>query len=434
MYRVGGLLVLSVGVLSGCTTSEILVAHAIDLAHAPETVAEEELLDVGIVVFDPGVPDGEIDREVLEELRDEGVFVHIRRAESVYMAVQLRDTMQRSGHWGTVWVTPEESLAADVSVSAAIMQSDGDIVRVDVTAVDATGRTWIDEPYELEAPAGVYNHQRYPNLDPYQDLFNSIANDLAAARAQLPATQARQIRTVAALRYAGALSPAAFEGYVAASRSGTYESVRLPAADDPMFGRTQRVRQREQLLLETLNPHYEHFTSEMAQSYDSWRAYAREESVAIRELRRSARWRKALGIAATVASVASMMRGGADYNSFSSRAVRDSMMFLGTGMLEMSAVHTQGRRLHAAALEELSASFDDEAEPLVVEIAGAQHRLTGTAEVQYAEWRELLRQLFMDETGLAGDVEVYPEADVQLQRPTEQDPQPEYIPTIDAHR
>ena len=415
MYRVGGLLILSFGVLSGCTTSEILVAHAIELAHAPETAAEEELLDVGIVVFDPGVPDGEIDREVLEELRDEGVFVHIRRTESVYMAVQLRDTMQQSGHWGTVWVTPEESMAADLGVTATILHSDGDLVRVDVKAVDATGRTWIDKPYELEAPAGVYNRQRYPNLDPYQDLFNSIANDLAAARAHLPAAQARQIRTVAALRYAGALSPAAFDGYVAASRNGTYAPARLPAADDPMFERTLRVRQREQLLLETLNPHYEHFKSEVASSYSSWRAASREESFAIRELTRSARWRKALGIAATVASVASMMRGGSDYNSFSSRMVRDSMMLMGTGMLEMSAVHAQGRRLHAETLEELSESFDDEAEPLVVEIAGVQHRLTGTAEVQYAEWRELLRQLFIDETGPApATIEIYPEAEVPL--------------------
>ena len=410
MYRIGGLLILSVGVLSGCTTSEVLVAHAIDLVEAPATLPEEQLLDVGIVVFDPGVPDGDIDRETLEQLRDDGTFVHIRRAESVYLAVRLRDTLQRSGHWGSVWVTPESSMAADLRVSARIVHSDGDLVRVDVTAADATGRTWVDKPYELEAPAGAYNRQRYPNLDPYQDLFDSVANDLAAVRARMPAPEARRIRTVGALRYAGDLNPAAFEGYLAASRGGIYEPVRLPAADDPMLRRTQLVRQRERLLFETLNGHYDHFAAEVTRSYGSWREAAREESVAIRELTRSMRWRKALGIAATVASIASMMHGG-DYNSLSSRMARDGLMLMGTGMLEMSAVHSQGRRLHAEALEELSESFDDEAEPLVVEVAGIQHRLAGTAEVQYAEWRALLRQLFIEETGSApGDIEIYPEA------------------------
>src|SRR5690606_14067450 len=107
---------------------------------------------------------------------------HIRRMESIYMAVELQKTLQNSGHWGAVWVMPEPSNAADVNVTAQILHSDGDIVRVRAKAVDATGRVWINDVYELETPAGVYNRQRYPNLDPYQDVFNMIANDLAVDR------------------------------------------------------------------------------------------------------------------------------------------------------------------------------------------------------------------------------------------------------------
>ena len=64
------------------------------------------MLDVGIVVFDPGVPAGEIDIELLEELIEQGTFVQIRRSESLFFSVQLRDTLRRSDQWGSVWITP----------------------------------------------------------------------------------------------------------------------------------------------------------------------------------------------------------------------------------------------------------------------------------------------------------------------------------------
>lgn len=394
--------------LSGCTTSEVFIAHAVPLDAASVEIPEAQLLDVGITVFDPGVPEGEVDKELLEELLREGTFVSIRRAESLYMAVQLRETMQRSGHWGTVWVTPEASPAADLNVTAEILHSDGDIVELRVKAQDATGRVWLDEPYELETAAGAYNRQRYPELDPYQDIFNSIANDLADARARLSAEDARGIRTLAELRYAGELTPEAFGDYVVEDRDGTYEIARLPAVDDPMFNRTQRIRQRERLFFETLNQHYATFSREAAQSYDGWREYAREESIAIRELTRSSRWRTGMGIATILASV--VYGSNSNNDSFSDRVIRDAMMYVGMDMIRTSAVRRQEKRLHTETLEELSESFNDEVEPLVVEIQGTQHRLTGTAQAQYAEWRDLLQELFISETGFAPeDLDIYME-------------------------
>ena len=77
------------------------------LSTAKEAIAEEELLDVGIVLFDSGVPEGEVSKEVLEELIRDGTFVQIRRSESVYMSVLLRQTLQKTGNWGSVWIAPE---------------------------------------------------------------------------------------------------------------------------------------------------------------------------------------------------------------------------------------------------------------------------------------------------------------------------------------
>jgi hypothetical protein len=57
-------------------------------------------------------------------------------------------------------------------------------------------------------------------------------------------------------------------------------------------------------------------------------------------------------------------------------------------------------KMHTATLREFAGSFQADAEPLVVEIEGRTLRLTGTAEEQYAEWRRLLHELYVEDTGL----------------------------------
>jgi hypothetical protein len=424
MRRVG-LLLLAAWWLGACTSSEIVVAHSVPLTTASQTLAEEDLLDVGIVLFDSGVPEGEVAKEVLEELIREGTFVQIRRSESVYMSVLLRNTLQKTGSWGSVWIAPEQTSAADITVAGKILRSDGDRLQLMVTATDSTGRVWIDEElYEMETAAGAFNRQRYPELDPYQDAFNSIANDLALAAEELSSKDRGEIRTVTGVRYAADVSPEAYNGYVATDRDGRYVLNRLPAVDDPMFDRTQRVRQRERLFLETLDQHYAQFSAEAMKPYDSWREYAREEAISIRELTKSARWRTGMGIATIVASI---VYGQSSDGSFSERLVRDALMYVGVDMIRASQVRKQEKRIHTETLEELSSSFDDDLEPMVVEIQGTQHRLTGTAEAQYDEWRSLLRQVFISESGFVPeDVAIYTEPEPEA--PVELPPVPE-VPT-----
>lgn len=415
--------------LAACSSSEVVVAHSVPLSTANEAVAEEELLDVSIVLFDSGVPEGEVPREVLEELIAEGTFVHIRRSESVYMSVLLRSTLQKTGSWGSVWISPRPTTAADVNVAGKILQSDGDQLRLVVTATDSTGRVWLDEEsYEMETAAGAFNRQRYPELDPYQDVFNAIANDLAAAQRELTAKDRRDLRTLTALRYAADVSPDAFSGYVVADeRKGLYTLNRLPADGDPMFDRTQRVRQRERLFLDTLDQHYAQFSTEAMAPYDSWREYTREEAIAVREITKSARWRTGLGIAAIVASIA---YGSNSDGQFSDRMLRDALMYVGVDMIRASQVRKQEKRLHTETLEELAQDFDDGIKPMVIEIQGTQHRLTGTADAQYDEWRQLLRQVFINESGFVPeDVAIYAEPDPEP--PMELPPVPE-LPAADA--
>jgi hypothetical protein len=250
-------------------------------------------------------------------------------------------------------------------------------------------------------------------------MFNEIANDLAAFRTTLNEDETIRLREIAALRYAEELSPEAFTGYVTEERDGSFTLARLPAVDDPQFNRTQRARQRERVFFDTLDSHYMNFARDASDPYDSWRQYSREETIQVREITRSARFRTGMGIASILASF--VYGNNSSNDGFSDRVIRDTMMYIGMDMLRTSASRRQEKRIHVETLEELSASFDDEVEPLVVEVAGTQRRLTGTAEVQYEEWKELLRELYITETGFEADeVEIFVEEPEALSAPAEE--------------
>jgi hypothetical protein len=399
MRRVPLAFVAGLSLIAGCTSTEVLVAHSVPLEKSTTEIAEAQLLDVGVAVFDSGVPEGEVDKDVLEHLIKEGTFVQIRRSEAIYMAVLLRDTLQKSANWGTVWVTPKDSSAADLSVDGKILHSDGDYFQLHVKAVDATGRVWVDKSYQMSTAAGAFNRQRYPDLDPYQDVFNEISNDLAKARTALSAKDTQTVRTVAGLRYAADLSPDAFNGYVVDNK-GQYKINRLPADGDPMYDRTEQVRQRERLFLDTIDQHYDQFYKDASTPYNGWRENAREEAIEIKEVTKSAHWRTGMGIASIVASV---VYGSSHGNEFTERMLRDAVLYIGVDMLRTSQVRKQERQIHQQQLEELNGTFDDSIKPVVVAIQGTEHRLTGTADAQYQEWRDLLRQIFIDESGFVPD-------------------------------
>jgi hypothetical protein len=102
-------------------------------------------------------------------------------------------------------------------------------------------------------------------------------------------------------------------------------------------------------------------------------------------------------------------------------------MYVGVDMIRASQLRKQEKRLHTETLEELSESFDDNIKPMVVEIQGTQHRLTGTADAQYDEWRDLLRRTFVTESGFVPEeVAIYTEP--ALEAPLELPPVPELVP------
>lgn len=391
------LLVMLLLVLSaGCTT---LGTHRDVSGHVPvnkavSEIPESQLLDVWIEIFDPGVLPTDPEDAA-------GLSLDIREAEARYLPEQLRTTMEKTGYWGAVRMVPRGTEGSELLVSGTILVSDGAQLELAISAQDATGRQWFNGVYEAEVPALVYQSTRTRG-EPFQSLYNAIANDLAKFRSSLTAADITTIRRVAELRFAADLAPEAFAGYLERSEPENYRITRLPANDDAMYRRVQAIRERDFLLIDTLNGHFDNFYREMDNPYTEWRRARSEEAAALREIEKDALKRKLIGVAAIAGAIA-IEASGKGNNAVGS-VMRDAMVLGGVYAIKTGFDKDSETEIHRDAIEELGESFASEAQPLVVEVEGETHELTGSAEVQYTRWRGLLKQIYTMETGLPGAV------------------------------
>jgi len=362
-------------------------------------LSETELLDVGIVTFDTGVEAEDADAAAQAD-PEEYVSVDIREGESRYIPVHLKNTMQRTGHWGAVRVVPAPTEAVDVQVTGKIRESDGETLELAIEAYDATGRQWFSHVYEASKEADEYGTYRRGDEDPFQDLYNTVANDLAKYKASLDSKAIENIRRVSELRFAAWIAPDVFQPYLREDEEGIWHALRLPAADDPMLRRVNRIREREYLLIDTLTSHYDVFYAGMWDPYVGWRASRSEEMESLRDVEREALTRQLLGGALIAGAIALDILGGGN-NTASLRNV----MLVGGAWSIKSGIDKSGQaEIHEDAIRELGVSFESEVKPMVVEVEGETVELTGSAEVQYAKWRTLLEHIYFTETGLGGVV------------------------------
>jgi hypothetical protein len=377
--------------IQGCSTLRPSpgVDGATHLERPQTELAEEQLLDVWIELFDPGeLPDDADDAM--------GLSLEIREAEARYLAEQLRETMESTGYWGAVRLVPRDTAGSELLVRGTIVASDGEQLALQVSASDATGREWFRRDYQGEAADPGHRRGPLQGVDPFQSLYNRIANDLAEYRGRLGAFEITEIRRVAELRFAADLAPDAFDGYLDET-GGRYRVLRLPAEDDPMYRRVRAIRERDQLLIDTLNGHFGNFARQMEFPYAEWRSARSEEAASLRRIEREAMQRKVLGAAAIIGAIAIEAAGNGRYNT---GVLRDVLVLGGAYSIKTGIDKSSETGIHREAIIELDESFSSEAGPMVVEVDGETHELTGSAETQYAKWRALLKDIYASETGL----------------------------------
>jgi hypothetical protein len=391
-----GVLGLCALLATGCVTHETRPQQRVNAVRAAQEIPEAQLLDVGVHIFDANVPEDEKAREKAR------VFAEVRRAEARYVPMQLRNTLEGTGHWGQVRVVPSTADALDVRVSGRILESTGMKLKLDISVSDAAGRQWFSKVYDQEADTRSYREIQAGKAvsearDPFQNLYSTIANDMLAYRQQLAAADVESIRSVSELRFASDLAPYAFTSYLSKDKKGQYQVIRLPAQDDPLLTRMERIRERDYALLDTVNEHYAVFGENMAEPYSNWRRYSHDELEAEDDAKRSALTRKLLGAAAIIGGIVA----GTESGSYAGQAAATAAVVGGVYAVKSGFDKGAEVKMHSESLKQLGESFEAEIQPVVVELEGRTLQLTGTAEEQYREWRRLLKELYENETGLS---------------------------------
>jgi hypothetical protein len=376
--------------VAGCVSETIRVVDMTPPDQFERIQAENELLDIGIAIFDPNVP------ESYDEQVEQLILPDIRRAEANYMPYFTKNLLQSTGNWGAVRVVPRPTHAVDVSVTGKILHSDGESMEIEFQVVDATGTHWLNKKYTGLASKYAYDDGIPPDIDPFQSIYKSFANDLLDFRRNLSAEEIQIIRATAEMKFARDFAPDAFSDHIAEEKNGIFELRRLPTEDDPMLVRVRKVREREYLFIDTLDEYFENYHREMYPVYQSWRSATYGEAIALKQLKAQKRAKTIGGVAAIVGGVAALTESNDPYiNTSGIVGVMSGAMLLKSALSKNAEAS-----IHAEVLQEVGIAAEAEIMPHTIELENQSIRLQGTVEEQYEELRGILRDIYFADLDL----------------------------------
>ncbi len=295
------------------------------------------------------------------------IYDQINDVETRYLPTVLRNTLIESGHWGAVKVGPVPDISAELQVTGRILESTALVLTLHVEARDSRGVAWINRDYSAPAHTATYEQDRSMRVDPFQPLYNQIANDIYRARNGLQPAEAATVVRAALLRYANALAPAAFGGYLEVDAKGIVEVTRLPAEDDVMYVRVKKIREAEYNFTDAMDEQFSQFFARLQTVYPYWQRYS-YELIAYNDR-----------IKATGSASDNQEKPGSW--EATEQVYRTFKEF----------------KMNEDEMRELASSFKSEAHATVAELEGSIIELNGPLEEQYGRWREILRALYEQE-------------------------------------
>jgi len=372
--------------LTSCATTEIVTTTSEPAMVAQVPIEDALRLDVMILPFDPNL-------ERIETVdSDIPISAEVRRAESRYQAYHLKETLEQTGNWGVVRVIPSPTNFQPLLVQAKILASDGENLRLFVKATDAAGSVWINKEYSDSASKYAYQSVRE---DPFQDIYNQVANDLLKAHQARNASSIINIQNVARLKFAADLSPESVSNYLQTDRRGRVTVTQLPAENDLVMQRVGRLRDQENLFVDTMDDYYLNFYRNVKPSYDEWRYATYDEAVRLRQMQKQARNRLLAG----AALIAGGVYAGSQSETWAGDAAAAGAVVGGIGAVKSGMDRYKQAEIHEQALAELTQSLGMEIEPNVLQIEGQSIELEGTLDAQYGQWRRILKEIYAADQG-----------------------------------
>ena len=378
-----------VSILNSCATHTVKTTSYTPVIQDSQNISEDFLLDVGVAIFDPGIDELDDDQEQVTNHQ-------VRLAESRYAPYLLSETLQRSANWGIVRLMPNTNSPMDVFINGVILESNGELMGMRVEVSDSTGRHWYTKEYDQAISQFSYDSSQRQQNDPFQILYNNIANDLLAWRKDnLEEAEITEIRTISEMLFAKRFSSEVFDGYLSQDRNGVYQITSLPADNDPLLQRIRDIRERDFMFIDTVQDYYATYVRQMRLPYDSWREQSYHETIELRELEASAKRRFIAGAAAVVGGLAAATQG----SNYGTQVGGAFGVGAGAYLIRSGFDKRAEARMHMEALEELGQSLESEVAPQVINLEDRTITLTGSVEEQYEQWREILADLYAVEVG-----------------------------------
>jgi len=324
---------------------------------------------------------------------EDTVFPEVRYAEAIYFSNQLAKTMEKSGAWGAIRVTPNTDIVMDVYVTGTILQSDGETLDLKILVRDTSGLEWFERRYEQTVGKYAYD-RRLKNLgDPFQNVFTRIANDVLSFRESLSDEKAMELRQISELRFAQDFSPEAFQDHISEDKKGILTIERLPAEDDSILQRIHRIRERDYLYVDTMQDYYDSFSQTMHLPYQDFRRASYDSVVKARQLNQQGKKRIIAGIGAILAGIYGRYKG----DSRISRDAGTATAAVGGYVIKSGLEKKQEAAAQTEAIAEMGSSLEAEIAPQVIELEDRTVTLAGNVEAQYQQWKELLHRIYEQE-------------------------------------
>ena len=324
---------------------------------------------------------------------DDTVFPEVRYAEAIYFSNQLAKILEKSGAWGAIRVTPTADVVMDLYITGTILQSDGETLDLEILVHDSSGKQWMEKRYTHVTGKYAYDRRLKHLGDPFKNMFITIANDVLYLREQMSHEQAVRLRQISELRFARDFSPEAFDQHISADRKGILMIERLPAANDSILQRVQKIRERDYLYVDTMQDYYDVFSQRMHRPYQDFRKASYESVVKSRQLKKQGRRRVVAGIGAILAGI----YGRSEANTSLQRDAGMATAAVGGYLLKSGLEKRQEAAAHTEAVAEMGSSLEAEIAPQVIELEDRTITLSGNVQAQYEQWRELLHQIYVQE-------------------------------------
>lgn len=391
----------------------------------PSPAAQQASLDIpplriAVPLLDPGLPKNE------SSWAKKGVWPELRRAESVHSAHKIKEALLALNRFESAIVSADAKVSADLYLMGEILASNGEDLKIRFRLVDATGAVWIQpSTASWRLPEGWHDNNQQRNAEPFDRVYKAIAAaverslerkarqhaDRVRRNAQLVAqgkapklSELERVAVTRRLVLARFFAPELYGAALRESRSRIQLNY-LPELSGAEWSDIESLAARDDAFSLRLSEHYDQFAAKMQSAYALWQ---RDSAPAAREKRiRQGRAvaQGIIGALAAVATVAAAEKGAGTAAVLAGTAASAALIF-------SSFRNNAKRKDQVAELNELGRTVQSSLAPQVVELEQTTVTLTGTAQEQFQQWRQLLRELYPNN---ADDAEAVQIADAGFQ-------------------